>query len=335
MIPDQWYAVLESGEVRGGRLVGVTRMGERLVFWRTKGGGIVCMRDKCAHRGAALSGGKIEGDRIECPFHGLQYDPSGRCAVIPANGRDSPVPARFRVHAYPARDEHGLIWIWWGEPREEYPPIPFFEELDEFHYSTIRDHWTTHYSRAIENQLDVVHLPFVHRTTIGRGNRRLVHGPVTRLEGDVIRVWVTNEVDRGQRPMRPEEMPEPVGHALLHFHFPNVWMNRLSEDFRIFAAFAPIDDENTMMYVRQYQRSLRIPVVSGLFGFLGNLGNRVILRQDRRVVVTQLPRRSGLRIGEQLFQGDRPIALYRRRRQELLDSAASRMDESSATPQPG
>ena len=34
MIPNQWYVVLESREVKPGRLLGVTRMGERLVFAR-------------------------------------------------------------------------------------------------------------------------------------------------------------------------------------------------------------------------------------------------------------------------------------------------------------
>jgi phenylpropionate dioxygenase-like ring-hydroxylating dioxygenase large terminal subunit len=58
------------------------------------------------------------------------------------------------------------------------------------------------YTRAIENQLDVSNLPFVHRTTIGRGNRTLVNGPIVELEGDVLNVWVSNEVDMGQIPKK-------------------------------------------------------------------------------------------------------------------------------------
>ena len=59
MIKNQWYAVLESKEVKKGKLLGVTRLGEKLVFWRDHENGIICLRDKCAHRGAQLSIGKI------------------------------------------------------------------------------------------------------------------------------------------------------------------------------------------------------------------------------------------------------------------------------------
>jgi hypothetical protein len=49
--------------------------------------------------------------------------------------------------------------------------------------------------------------------------------------------------------------------------------------------------------------------------------NLRIAHQDRRVVVTQEPKASGLTIGEKLIQGDRPIVEYRRRRQELIEEA--------------
>jgi len=65
----------------------------------------------------------------------------------------------MQATAYPTHEEHGFIWIWWGEPHLELPPVYFFKSISEkWSYNTIRDHWATHYSRAIENQLDVVHL---------------------------------------------------------------------------------------------------------------------------------------------------------------------------------
>ena len=51
-------AVLESGEIKAGKMTGVTRLGERLVFWKTTNNEIVCLKDKCAHRGASLAVGK-------------------------------------------------------------------------------------------------------------------------------------------------------------------------------------------------------------------------------------------------------------------------------------
>lgn len=122
MIHNQWYSVLESSEVKE-RPVGVTRMGEKLVFWRNKGK-IGCIRDQCIHRGAALSAGKVVDVHVQYPFHGLRYDNSGRVTLIPANGKTSKVPDYYKVDRYPAEDKHGFIWIWWGEHRENYPQIP-------------------------------------------------------------------------------------------------------------------------------------------------------------------------------------------------------------------
>jgi phenylpropionate dioxygenase-like ring-hydroxylating dioxygenase large terminal subunit len=130
-------------------------------------------------------------------------------------------------------------------------------------------------------------------------------------------VWLNNEVDVGQTPLKPEEMPEPEGPPLLHFYFPNVWQNRLSESTRVVVAFAPIDDENTMMYVRLYQKTVKIPILREIFNYFSRFGNMFILNQDRRVVITQEPKASELVMGEKLIQGDLPIILYRRRRDEL------------------
>jgi len=141
VIPNQWYVILESSEVKAARPIGVTRMGEKLVLWRDAQGQITCMADLCPHRGVALSIGKLVGECVECPFHGFQFDPSGRCTLIPANGKTATPPKAFQVkRVYPAREAHGFIYIWWGKPRESYPPLPWFDSIDEtFSYSTLRD----------------------------------------------------------------------------------------------------------------------------------------------------------------------------------------------------
>ena len=77
MIRNQWYVVLQSKELKPGKPVGVTRMGEKMVFWRDSAGKPVCQADFCPHRGVALSIGCLKGDRIQCPFHGFEYDSTG------------------------------------------------------------------------------------------------------------------------------------------------------------------------------------------------------------------------------------------------------------------
>jgi phenylpropionate dioxygenase-like ring-hydroxylating dioxygenase large terminal subunit len=322
MIPNQWYVVLESREVERGRLLGVTRMGERLVFARDRGGKAFCLRDRCAHRGAALSAGKHAGDAVECPFHGFRYDASGRGVLIPANGTGAEVPERFHVHAYPVYEAHGWLWIWWGErPPARIPAPRYFEDLEGLQWASAVDPWDAHYSRVIENQLDVVHLPFVHYNTIGRGNRTLVNGPVVEWRGtDRFLVRVFNEVDTGQRPRKAEEIQPPYPSFHLDFIFPNLWQNWIAEAVRVGAAFVPVDAEHTLLYLRFYQKFLKGPL-GKLVARLAMPMNLRIAHQDRRVVQTQQPKPSGLRIGENLVQGDGPVVEYRKRRQELMDAA--------------
>jgi phenylpropionate dioxygenase-like ring-hydroxylating dioxygenase large terminal subunit len=330
MIPNQWYAILESDEVKHNQAIGVTRLGERLVVWRNQRGEVACARERCPHRGVALGIGQVVGDCVECPFHGFQFDPTGRCTVIPANGKNAPVPKVFQIKAYPTREAHGFIWMWWGQPREgqTLPPVPWFSDIDDsFSYATIRDHWAVHYSRAIENQLDVVHLPFVHKTTIGRGGQTVVDGPWITLENEVMHMWFNNRVDDGAPARKLSEMTQPAQPWLIEFIFPHIWQNRLGDNIRAMIAFTPIDDANTQMYVRFYQRMVRAPIVRDVFNWVSNIGNKVILNQDKRPVVTQIPVKTDVKMDEYLIPGDRPIVMYRKRRRELIDAAQQNQQE--------
>jgi phenylpropionate dioxygenase-like ring-hydroxylating dioxygenase large terminal subunit len=324
MIPNQWYGVLDSNQVKA-RPVGVTRMGEKLVFWRDPTDRVSCLRDRCVHRGAALSKGTVLDDgKLQCPFHGFEYDASGKVTKIPANGKNAPVPERFHVRQYPTHESHGFIWIWWGEnPPEDLQPPRFFDGLKGFSYGRAYDPWNAHYSRVIENQLDVVHLPFVHHNTIGRGDRTLVDGPVIQwLDENQFVFYVYNRVDDGRPPRKPEQItPDPARDFKLGFIFPNLWQNYISDDVRVMAAFVPVDDEHTILYLRFYQRFIRLPILRDIVNRLAMPFNLKIAHQDRRVVVTQEPKASGLTIGEKLIQGDHPIIEYRRRRQELIEEA--------------
>lgn len=320
MIRNQWYVVLESNEI-GKKPTGVSRLGEKLVFWRDQTGKVHAAADRCPHRGVALSAGKVLGDNLQCPFHGFEFDASGKCILIPANGSGGVIPNAMRVKAYPTHEDHGFIWLWWGDTVPQELPVPeFFENLDEtFIYGSARDPWDAHYSRVIENQLDVVHLPFIHRNTIGRGNRTVVDGPVVEWKGDkMLYTYVFNRLDDGTPPRRSSELSrKPHGSQHLEFIFPNLWQNYISEKISIVAAFVPVDDEHTLLYLRFYQKFLHLPGLGKVIARLAMPSNVYIAHEDRRVVVTQQPKASGLKIGEILIQGDLPIIEYRRKRAAL------------------
>ena len=145
MIYNQWYVVLESKEIPKKRPIAVKRLNEKMVFWRDDNGNICCIADKCCHRGASLGIGQIINNHLKCPFHGFQYDKTGKVKVIPANGNLSSVPEYYSVKSYKVKELYGLIWLWWGDCRNEYPEISFFSDLKVgFSYSTFKSHLSVH-----------------------------------------------------------------------------------------------------------------------------------------------------------------------------------------------
>jgi phenylpropionate dioxygenase-like ring-hydroxylating dioxygenase large terminal subunit len=319
MIRNQWYAILESKNVKKGRITGVKRLGENLALWRTGDNEIACISNKCVHRGASLSAGKIIKDRLQCPFHGLQYDALGKVVLIPANGKTQPVAEYYKVDSYITREAHDFIWIFWGDKIQDLPELPFFEDIDRtFSYITSVSPWPMHYTRCIENQLDVAHLPFVHYNTIGSGNDTVVNGPVIRTGGNELLVWPYNEKEKSQVPLGADELPVPDENRFhLHFKFPNLWQNWISKNLRVFISFVPVDEENTILYLRSYQNFIRVPILKQLVNIIMRIFDNIILKQDRRVVITQIPKKSELKMGEKLIKADGPIIKYREIREKL------------------
>ena len=310
LIPNCWYAVLESKELRAGTPLGVRRIGEFLVLWRDNQGRVSVMKDRCPHRSSQLSLGRLVNGRIQCPFHGFEYDSDGACQLIPANGRVAHVPKVFQCAVYPSQEAYGLIWVWYGAPRAEYPPLPWFPDLEGFEYASIRADWDADMTRAVEGLLDVSHLPFVHRRTIGRGAKTLVNGPYTTLEGDIIRVWTSNQPDEGLPAIKPSQLPPPTREPSLEFRFPNLWQLRLSDRARLISIIAPVEDGQCAFYVRSYFR-LSIPrSLNRILAKINGVFNRYVLAEDYPMVRSQRPKVGDLDIGETFIPADRPVAIY-------------------------
>ena len=94
-------------------------------------------------------------------------------------------------------------------------------------------------------------------------------------------------------------------------------MNHISDKIRVVIYFAPVDDENTILYIRFYNKITGLSLVNRIIATLGTLANLVIERQDKRVVITQKPKASALKSGEKLLMSDAPIIEYRKRREQL------------------
>jgi len=319
MIHNQWYAILPSKSVKVGKISAIKRLNLSLALFRLQSGELGCVADQCTHRGAALSKGIVKGNCIQCPFHGLEFNEKGKCTLIPANGKASIEDiSRYNVKSYPVREKNGIVYVWYGEESKVTTNLPFFDDFvdESYSYSEIEDHWNSHYSRSVENQLDVVHLPFIHYNTIGKGNKTLVNGPKAEFDGTTLRTSASNQLDEGQTP-KPASECVINKTTFLNFRFPNIWMNHINEQLKVIIYFAPVDDENTILYIRFYCKISKCMFINSIIAYFGKFGNRVIERQDKRIVITQMPKASSLQSNEKLVSGDGPIVLYRTIREKL------------------
>lgn len=170
-----WHAVASSSAVTT-TPQRVTLLGEHLVLFRSPHG-VSAFRDLCIHRGCALSLGQVLGDRLECAYHGWQYDHTGACVRIPALPEGHAIPSKARAVAYAVREHAGLVWVALESPAAPFPSWPAGCSYDGpgNRGHVIGDYpWTVGAGRAIENYLDIAHLGFVHDGTLGRRSAPLV-----------------------------------------------------------------------------------------------------------------------------------------------------------------
>ena len=76
-IRNAWYVAAWTHEIEPGRIHARTIIDQPLVIYRTSDGAIVALEDRCPHRFAPLSMGRLEGDALRCMYHGLKFAPDG------------------------------------------------------------------------------------------------------------------------------------------------------------------------------------------------------------------------------------------------------------------
>ena len=174
-----WYVAARSHELDDG-LLGRTILNQPIVFFRAADGAIAALEDRCCHRNAPLSVGRLKDGLVECGYHGLTFDRSGACVAVPGQ---STIPPGARVRSYPVVDRHRWIWIWMGDPaRADATLIPNMFWHDDPAWVPIADyfHVDCHYQALIDIQLDQTHSKYVHPTSLGSDAKISTPPKVTR-----------------------------------------------------------------------------------------------------------------------------------------------------------
>lgn len=161
-----WYAVALSRDVAGEPLP-VRVLGRRWVVLRMAGE-VVGFADRCPHRLAPLSIGRVVGDRLECGYHGWRFDADGLCTEIPALGPGATIPPRACLERpFAVTERYGLVWL---APVEPVCDLPDFSEWDDPRFDNAWNEprrTTAGAGQLCDNFLDAAHLPVVHTGTFG------------------------------------------------------------------------------------------------------------------------------------------------------------------------
>jgi len=168
-----WYCVAWSDEVADGGALGRTVLKEPVVVYREGNGAVAAIADRCSHRFAPLSMGKvIRGNHLQCPYHGLEFDSTGKCVLNPHGNKH--VPPRAHIKSYPVVEKHKAIWVWMGDKPADEGKVPDFSLMDNVPepHTTKRDKImiSANVELIIDNLLDLSHTSFLHEGILGNAD---------------------------------------------------------------------------------------------------------------------------------------------------------------------
>ena len=182
-IRKEWYVAAMGGEVSR-KPISRTILGEDIVFYRKQDGTAVALQNRCPHRSFPLSLGQVDGDKIVCGYHGIQFHSDGKCAFVPSTGT---APGALRIESYPLKEVGPFIWIWMGgsECLDEslFVDQPYFSEGWRWVHGYL--HMKANYLGLHENLMDTSHFPFVHGAALAQPEHAEVKQKIY-IDGDAV-----------------------------------------------------------------------------------------------------------------------------------------------------
>jgi phenylpropionate dioxygenase-like ring-hydroxylating dioxygenase large terminal subunit len=304
---EDWHPVARVEELEGGGPIAARLLGEDVVVWRS-GDELLAWRDLCVHRGTRLSLGRVvDGDRLECAYHGWTYGTDGRCVLMPAHPEQAP-PAKAQVATYRAAVAYGVIWLSLGAGGHDIPTFELFD--DPTHQVLLAGPYRVKASgpRIVENFLDIGHFPFVHEGILGDRARPEIEDYTTTVNADGV-------LSEGVKVFQPD--PYATGHGSVvtytyrvHRPLTASFIKHGEHSFGMLLAVTPHDavDSTAWMWM-----AMNYEPESPMVEFQDR-----IFAQDRPILESQRPELLPLDLQAELhLRSDRTAIAYRRWLREL------------------
>jgi nitrite reductase/ring-hydroxylating ferredoxin subunit len=276
-----WHPLATAAELARGKPLARTLLGVPLVLFRDASGQAAALQDRCPHRHAPLSCGRVRNGEVECPYHGWRFAADGRCTSVP--GMELPASNKPLVDAFACQVAHGLVWVCLA-PDAATPPPAMPAVTDNVDYFFMTDTVNCTIQQAAENFLDGFHTHFVHAGWIRRDSQRqpvraIVHhladGVEARYSDEGLQSGLISSLLEGDRQT-----------SMGRFRLPGVaeieYRGRRGLNLLISAWLTPESDQRLRIHARVATRCGILP------GWLKKLFLRqlfgVILRQDKRIL---------------------------------------------------
>ncbi len=260
-IRNTWYVAAWDHEVAAGAVIGRVIAGEPVALYRLADGTPAALADRCPHRHAPLSAGRVEGEGLRCLYHGLRFGRDGTCLAVP--GSDT-IPPNSTARAFPLVERHSWLWIWLGDPALADPaliPIAFgLGNPDWVMRDGVLD-YAADYQLINDNLTDLSHLDFTHETTLGAatGTRWSDSQPRITALGHGLRFerWFTDRLLRPGRADRCDTM------SMYHYWLPGIFVM----ETRMFppgaAAACDFGTPNAVPILRRVEQQAVTPIAAG------------------------------------------------------------------------
>ncbi len=279
LLKNGWYVIDKASEIKTNKLIRRQIMDIPLVCWRDDTGGVQVLIDRCIHRNAPLSEGRIVNNCLVCPYHGWTYNEEGSCVKIPSEGPHSERIPTQKVEKFPAKERYGLAWVWMGR---DTPP-----DCEPFEMPTMagKKGWKHYYmvtpfdnnvTDLVENFMDVPHTVYVHEGWFRERKQMCIKAEVERTKDSVLVTYdqPNDSIGAFGKLLNPKGLP--MTHTD-NFYMPNVTRVDYSfgeKSFIITSTCTPVAPFKSMVYT----------LISYNFGWLNPLGRFFMPWYTKKVI---------------------------------------------------
>lgn len=280
LLKNYWYAAGTSKELKGNKPIKRIVFDIPIVIWRVSDHEFAALLDRCAHRNAPLSEGRVKDGCIVCPYHGWTFEQNGQCSNIPSEGPHKERIPNHKVEKFPTLEQNGLIWVWMGRsvPPDKQPfPMPLKKTRGWKNYYMIT-RFSNNVTNLVENFMDVPHTIYVHKGWFRDRKQMKVPMHVERTEDSVL----ANYEQDNDSISAFDWMINPKGLPMTHtdkFYMPNITrvdytFGEEEKAFIITSTCTPVSPYESIVYT----------LISYKFGWFNQLARLFLPWYTRRVI---------------------------------------------------